>query len=109
LNALRNFIAAKKPHAVVIGGEARDAMMVKADLADIINQLIDEEQFPNIPIEIADNQLAKIYSNSNKGRVRIKIIFRASHLIQLFCSYFNHKIFRVILENIPMYCDKQFH
>lgn len=71
LSALRNFILTKKPHVIVVGGESRDAIMVKVDLTDIINQLVEDEQFPRIPVEIIDNHLPKIYANSNKGIVSI--------------------------------------
>ena len=67
LLAIRNFIATKKPHLVVIGGETRDAIMIQADIRDVVLSLIDEEQFPNIQVEICDNELAKIYANSNRG------------------------------------------
>ena len=67
LLAVRNFIATKKPHLVVIGGETRDALMIQTDIRDIVLSLVDEEQFPTIQVEICDNELAKIYANSNKG------------------------------------------
>ncbi|XP_015605093.1 transcription elongation factor SPT6 isoform X2 [Cephus cinctus] len=67
LLAIRNFIATKKPHVVVIGGESREAMMIATDLKEVIATLVEDEQFPSIQVEICDNELAKIYSNSNKG------------------------------------------
>ncbi|XP_012145851.2 transcription elongation factor SPT6 isoform X1 [Megachile rotundata] len=67
LLAVRNFIATKKPHVIVIGGESREAMMIAADIKECIANLTEEEQFPSIQVEICDNDLAKIYSNSNKG------------------------------------------
>ncbi|TGZ45905.1 transcription elongation factor SPT6 isoform X2 [Temnothorax longispinosus] len=67
LLALRNFIATKKPHVIVVAGESREAMMIAADLKECITHLTEEEQFPSIQVEICDNELAKIYSNSNKG------------------------------------------
>ncbi|XP_025986196.2 LOW QUALITY PROTEIN: transcription elongation factor SPT6 [Solenopsis invicta] len=67
LLALKNFIATKKPHVVVVAGESREAMMIAADIKECITHLSEEEQFPNIQVEICDNELAKIYSNSNKG------------------------------------------
>ncbi|KAG8306071.1 Transcription elongation factor SPT6 [Homalodisca vitripennis] len=67
LLALRNFILTKKPHAVVVGGESRDAIMVSTDIKDIVNTLVEDEQFPQIPCEIMDNEFAKVYANSIKG------------------------------------------
>ncbi|XP_046421769.1 transcription elongation factor SPT6 [Neodiprion fabricii] len=67
LLAIRNFIATKKPHVVVVSGTSREATMVVADIKECISNLVEEEQFPNIQIEVCDNELAQIYSNSNKG------------------------------------------
>ncbi|KAF7404787.1 hypothetical protein HZH66_003693 [Vespula vulgaris] len=67
LLALKNFIATKKPHVVVIGGESREALMIASDVKECISNLMEDEQFPGIQVEICENELAKIYSNSNKG------------------------------------------
>lgn len=67
LLAIRNFIATKKPQLIVIGGESREALMIQADIKDIITTLVEEEQFPSVQVEICENDLAKIYANSNKG------------------------------------------
>ena len=67
LLALKNFIRNKKPHVICIGGESREAIMIQQDLKEIIQSLSDEEQFANVAVEIVDNELAKIYSNSKKG------------------------------------------
>ncbi|XP_068086670.1 transcription elongation factor SPT6 [Anabrus simplex] len=67
LLALRNFIASKKPHVICVGGESREAMMVAADMKETVANLVEDEQFPSIAVEICDNELAKIYSNSIKG------------------------------------------
>ncbi|CAG9561741.1 unnamed protein product [Danaus chrysippus] len=68
MTALRRFIQRKKPHVIVIGGESREALSIKADVAECVAQLVDDEQFPRIPVEIADNTISKIYSNSIRGR-----------------------------------------
>ncbi|XP_060521956.1 transcription elongation factor SPT6 isoform X2 [Cylas formicarius] len=67
LMALRNFIYNKKPHVIAIGGESREALMIADDLKTIVNELVESEQFPTIKVEIVDNELAKVYANSNKG------------------------------------------
>lgn len=67
LRNLKDFIRNKKPHVVAIGGESREAQMIQSDVQEIIKELVDEEQFPQIAVEIVDNELAKIYANSQKG------------------------------------------
>lgn len=67
LLAISNFIRNKKPHVIAIGGESYKALMIQKDMQDIVQQLMDDEQFPKISVEIVDNELARIYSNSKKG------------------------------------------
>ncbi|XP_058451716.1 transcription elongation factor SPT6 [Malaya genurostris] len=67
LQSIIDFLKNKKPHVIVIGGESKEALMVQKDLQECVKILTDEEQFPEIPVEIIDNELAKIYSNSIKG------------------------------------------
>lgn len=59
----------KKPHVIVVGGESREALMVASDLKEIVSNLAEDEQFPQIPVEIIDNELSKVYANSIKGEV----------------------------------------
>lgn len=67
LKNLKEFIQNKKPHIIAIGGESREAQMLKIDVQEIVKELVEEEQFPLISVEIVDNELAKIYANSKKG------------------------------------------
>ncbi|XP_026284387.1 transcription elongation factor SPT6 isoform X1 [Frankliniella occidentalis] len=67
LTAVRNFISTKKPHVIVVGGESRDALMVVQDLKNVVKDLVEDDQFPSINVEIVDNDLAKIFANSIKA------------------------------------------
>ena len=69
LLALKNLIQSRKPHVIVIGGESRDAMMIKQDLMQIVTALVEDEEFASIAVEILDNELAKTYANSLKADV----------------------------------------
>lgn len=69
LLALKNFIFKKKPHVIVIGGESREAIMIKEDLSSVIGELTAQDGFPTINIEIYDNEEAKVYANSIKAQV----------------------------------------
>lgn len=67
LLAIKDFIRNKKPHVIALGGESREALQIQQNIADVVKELVKEEHFPEISVEIVDNELAKIYSNSNKG------------------------------------------
>ncbi|KAG5681165.1 hypothetical protein PVAND_010625 [Polypedilum vanderplanki] len=67
LDNLAEFMRNKKPHVVAIGGESREALMIQADLREVIQNLVDDDKFPEINVEILDNDFAKIYANSKKA------------------------------------------
>lgn len=69
LNELRKLIYKKKPHVICVGSESRDAIMIVDDIKEIVKQLVEDEQFPAIPVEILDNDMSKIYANSIRGKV----------------------------------------
>jgi len=83
LLAIKNLIRARKPHAIVIGGESRDALMIQEDLREIIQDLIIEDSFPDISVEIVDNQLAKVYSSSLKAEVSTVFVLQACFFFEL--------------------------
>lgn len=67
LSTLEDFIRNKKPHVIAISGESREAQMIQEDLRELIQQMIDDDKFPEIGVEIVDNDFAKIFANSKKG------------------------------------------
>jgi transcription elongation factor SPT6 len=66
---MRNSTTRRKPHVICVGGESREAVMVAAVLREIVGHLVEDDEFPLISVEVCDNELAKIYSNSIKGEV----------------------------------------
>ncbi len=72
LDSLSDFISNKKPHVIAIGGESREALMIQTDLRDVVAQLVKDEKFPEINLEIIDNDFAKIFSNSKKGEAEFR-------------------------------------
>lgn len=67
LENLAEFLRNKKPHVIAIGGESREALMLQADLREVIDNLVKDDKFPEINVEIVDNDFAKIYANSKKA------------------------------------------
>ncbi|XP_055297233.1 transcription elongation factor SPT6 isoform X2 [Sitodiplosis mosellana] len=66
-SAMLNFLRNKKPHVIVVGGESMKSLKVQRDLQEAIKYLVDEDQFPEVSVEIINNDLAKVYANSKKG------------------------------------------
>lgn len=71
LKSIKDLVLSKKPHVLVIGGESRDAIILREDIRTVLQDLVTEEGFPTINIEILDNELSKVYSNSLKAQVSV--------------------------------------
>lgn len=69
LCTLREFILKTKPHAICVGAESNAVLAIVSEVKDIIKVLVAEENFPPIPVEIIDNNVAKVFAKSVKGRV----------------------------------------
>lgn len=67
LAMLRNFIFNKKPHVIAVSGESREALMLIEDLRAVVQNLVEDEQWPLIHVELVDNRLAKVFANSTRG------------------------------------------
>lgn len=67
LKSLKRLISSKKPHVITIGGESRDALMIVEDVKSAVNDLVESDQLPAIPVEVMDNELGVLYMNSKKG------------------------------------------
>lgn len=72
LSMLRNFIFNKKPHVIGVSGESREATMLIEDLRAITGQLVEEEQWPMINVELVDNSLAKVFANSTRAEAEFR-------------------------------------
>merc|ERR1719370_19184 len=68
--ALRKFIKHKSdPHVIAVAAEDMDARGVMRDVEGILQDLKEHEDFPDaLEVILVDNNLAKVYSNSNKAK-----------------------------------------
>merc|ERR1719370_2246954 len=68
--ALRKFIKHKSdPHVIAVAAEDMDARGVLRDVEGILQDLKEHEDFPDaLEVILVDNNLAKVYSNSNKAK-----------------------------------------
>ena len=72
LYMLRNFIFSKKPHVIAVSAESREATMLIEDLRAITAQLVEDEQWPMISVELIDNSLAKVFANSTRAETEFR-------------------------------------
>ena len=68
IDRLKNFIINKKPHVIVVGAETIETRRVLADLTEVIQQLGESDQYPPINVEVLENNVARVYMNSRKGK-----------------------------------------
>ena len=69
LQALREFIATKKPHVIAVSAESREALYLVEDIKAIVAELESEKRTLAISVELVDAELAHTYSNSKKAEV----------------------------------------
>ena len=67
LKLLRHFIKTKKPHAIVVGATDRVATAIKQKVEDVVKELEQEEQFPQIKVNLMNDNLSKVYANSKRA------------------------------------------
>lgn len=82
LLAMRNFIYTKKPHVICVGGESREAMMIAEDIKAVVGELMAQEQFPMVQVEIIDNELAKVRGTSMTFFIRLFYVLMLAGLCQ---------------------------
>uniref|UniRef100_A0A915AX80 Suppressor of Ty 6 homolog n=5 Tax=Parascaris univalens TaxID=6257 RepID=A0A915AX80_PARUN len=64
---LGKFIAKRRPHVVAICGENLHAYYLKRDIEIMLRQLAESNNLPVIPVEIVDNEAAKVYMHSKQA------------------------------------------
>ena len=69
LETLKKFIVKNRPHVVAIGAADRKAIDIRNDVTEILNELNtnDQFQFPQINCFLMDDNLAKVYANSERA------------------------------------------
>ena len=68
LQLLKKFIVKNRPHIVVIGAADRKAVDIRNDIDEILKELnSNEHQFPQINCHLMDDNLAKVYANSERA------------------------------------------
>ena len=66
-NKLRQFIVNRKPHVIAIGSETMMARSLIQDVTDIVDKLVESDQFPRIAVELVDNELSVVFQESKRA------------------------------------------
>jgi transcription elongation factor SPT6 len=72
LATLMKFIISTKPHAIAVSAESREATMLVEDLRAITAQLVEDNQWPLINVELMDNSLAKVFAFSTRAETEFR-------------------------------------
>jgi hypothetical protein len=78
------YLQSNKPHCIVVGISDRTGLDIKRDLENVVMELVNgEAQFPRIGVFAADDNLAKLYSNSSRAeQVRKKLFHQITLIFQ---------------------------
>jgi transcription elongation factor SPT6 len=66
-NRFKDFIVNKKPHVIAVGSETLMTRLVIQDVHQIVTELVETEQFPLIPVELVDNEVALVFQESKRA------------------------------------------
>ncbi|EFX73665.1 hypothetical protein DAPPUDRAFT_57945, partial [Daphnia pulex] len=67
LKMLKNFISSEKPHAIAVSAKSREAITLVEYLRAMISELVKDENWPTINVELVDNSLAKVFAKSTQA------------------------------------------
>ena len=69
MTRLKEFIDKHRPEAIVLSAETRDSLSLAEEIKECLGQLEMEEEFPPVPVELMDTNVAHIFSKSRRGKV----------------------------------------
>ncbi len=67
MDLLKKFIHQKRPHVIVVGTADRAAINIKRDVEDLVQDLVEQEEFPRIEVNLMDDNLSFVYANSKRA------------------------------------------
>lgn len=70
MDTLQKLILRRQPHIIGINGEDLIALRIREDVSRLVKKMIDDNELQNmIPIEITNNDVAKVFMNSQMSQV----------------------------------------
>ena len=61
----------KRPNIIVVGAESRESLSIIEEFRECLTELEQEEDVSVVPVELLDPNIARIYSKTNRARVRL--------------------------------------
>ena len=74
LKNFKEFVANKKPELIVVGAESRESLSIIDEFRECLTELEQEEDVGVVPVELVDPNVARIYSKTNRARVRFCVL-----------------------------------
>lgn len=72
---MNDFILKHKPHVIALGAESFDVLRIREDIQKSLMEIMSSRELQfNLPVEIVDNEAAKVYMNSHMSMVQSKIL-----------------------------------
>jgi transcription elongation factor SPT6 len=68
LEETKNFISKHKPHVIAVSSDSKKAAKLIEDLRAIIAQLVKDEKWQTMNVELVDNSLAKVFAKSTRAK-----------------------------------------
>uniref|UniRef100_A0A1I7XT04 Suppressor of Ty 6 homolog n=1 Tax=Heterorhabditis bacteriophora TaxID=37862 RepID=A0A1I7XT04_HETBA len=70
MGLLKKFVERRRPHVIGLAGENMDAIRLKRDLEDMVNNMVSDNELSRAPpVFIIDNDAAKVYMQSKSALV----------------------------------------
>ncbi len=67
MDILKRFIAERRPHCIVVGAADRAAIHLREDLQSVVQDLVQDQEFPKIGVHFMDDNLSKVYAASSRA------------------------------------------
>ncbi len=71
LKKVKEFVVKHRPDAVVLSAETRDSLSLAEEVREVLGELAQEEDWPTIPVEIMEANVACVFSKSRGSRVSV--------------------------------------
>ena len=74
LKNFKEFVSRQRPELIVVGAESRESLSIIDEFRECLTELEQEEDVGVVPVELMDPNVARIYSKTNRAKVKYTCI-----------------------------------